>query len=180
MMQGNLGSLAAQVGEGLDASTGGRVDRDEQLFGTIAEDGVIIDVVDADRGIVQVVLASGGQVTGKIQKFTAPVLTRSSKVLVLQTQHSFAHILPLAQYPAAFIATILRVNGSGEAKTAEARHSLTALGDNGVIVAPVAYGLDIAEADIVGVITTPRARVTALPLLTANHIIAVKIAAGGA
>ena len=163
--------------QGIDNQSGGRLDRDEQLFGTIAEDGVIIDVVDADNAIVQVALISGGIITGEVFQYTAPVITRGSRVRVLQTQHSFAHVLPLAQYPPNFQARVVRVNGSGEYKTAELRHMLTGLGDGGAITAPALYDLDIADGDIALVATKPIARVAAIQQLGANHMIIGKVRA---
>ena len=168
--------LVGVIQGGFDAQSGGRLDRDEQLFGRIAEDGVIVNIVDADRGIVQVALKSGVIVTGVIQQFTAPVLTLTSRVLVLQTEREFAHILPLAQYPPQFAARVVRVNGSGAYKTAELRHSLGGLGDGGAIVAPALHNLDIDPGDIVLVATASTDRVTDA-LLGANHFITGKVRA---
>ena len=198
--------LVSTFQEGFDAQSGGRLDTDEQRFGSIAKSGAIVDVVDEARGLVRVVLTSGDVLTGEIQQFTAPVLTITSRVLVLQTEREFAHILPLAQYPPAFVATIVRVNSAGNIPTtAEVRHSLTGLGDNGHFAAPIAAPLlaqinlslpqalggagltqsanavmDLQPGDIVLVQTTPRARCVATTQLYANHVIVAKLYDGGA
>ena len=198
-------ALPRALTQGIDEQSGGRLDTDEQIYGRIAEEGAIIDVVDEQRGIVRVALASGSQVTGEIQQFTAPALTIASRVLVIQTEREFAHILPLAQYPASFVATIVRVNSAGNIPTtAEVRHSLTGLGDNGQFAAPIAAPLlaqinlslpqalggggltqsanavmDLQTGDIVLVQTTPRARCVATPQLYASHVIVAKLYDGG-
>ncbi len=160
--------------QGIDEQSGGRLDRDEQRFGSIAKQGVITEAVDAGRGIVRIRLDNMPQrVTAHIQQFTAPVLTIGSRVNVLWTGNDVV-ATPLAQYPPLFTGVVDRVLGAtgAEIQIAEVRHELQGLDDFGVVLAPTLQSLaEVGEGYSVLVATTPRERISLTPRKGETHLI---------